>query len=439
MFIIEILKETIGLFIDMAPYLVLGLVFAGLLNLLFSKETVARHLGTNNFWSVLKAAMLGVPLPLCSCGVIPSSVFMKKSGASNGATVSFLISTPQTGIDSIIATYGMMGPVFAIFRPFAALFMGVVGGTTVMAADKFLPEKAAHTDAGSSGAGDACEDGHCPSGECSAGSGQAEGKSEKKSVIRRFFKYSFMDFVDDISVQFIFGLLIAGVISYSIPDGFFENASFNSGIIGMLVMMAIGIPLYVCATASIPIALTLMMKGFSPGVAFVFLATGPATNAASISILLKVLGKRTTGLFLLSISLSSIAMGYLLDFIFSLVGISPLHYMNHEHGAGMIGKNLSVIISIAFAAIIAASIWRKFIQPRISKRNQMEGSKETRIVIDGMSCNHCVMNVEKAIRAVPGVERVEVRLNEGAAYIEGRFNLDALVKSIEAVGYKVVI
>lgn len=284
-----ILSATVDMFLEMAPYLLLGLFFVGILHLFFTKELIVRHVGANNFSSVLKAALLGVPLPLCSCGVIPSAVFMAKNGASRGAVISFLISTPQTGIDSIIATYGMLGWVFAIFRPIAAFIMGIIGGISAlifikddrvsMTTQKLAIERINSTDG--------IDDDGCGLPEID------HKKLTIKQKARTMFRYSFVEFLDDISGQFFVGLIISGLIAYFIPAEFFANTSISNGLPGMLLMILIGIPMYVCATASIPIAVTLMMKGFSPGVAFAFLAAGPATNAASLSILIKALGKKT--------------------------------------------------------------------------------------------------------------------------------------------------
>lgn len=429
MFIIDILKETFSLFIEMAPYLLIGLFFVGLLNLFFNKDLIIKHIGKNNFWSVFKAAMFGVPLPLCSCGVVPSAIYMAKNGASRGSVVSFLISTPQTGIDSMIATYGMMGWVFAVFRPFAALLMGIFGGTVVRFFDKdesgknLSFEKYKTSD-------EACSDDSC------ADDDDCEDEKKPKGKFKQFFQYSFVEFLDDISVQFIVGLFISGLIAFLIPDNFFEGSSFNNGILGMLLMILVGIPMYVCATASIPIALTLMMKGFSPGVAFVFLATGPATNAASLTIIANVLGKKTAILYVAVISLSAIAFGYLLDWIFLTFGTDSIilpHHL-HEHG-GFINEEIQWLAGAVFFVLLMMSLYRKYIKPKFKNRNIMNAQT---FKIEGMNCNHCVINVKKAITQVKGVEEADVSLQNNEAYVKGEFDLSELEKAVGAVGYKLV-
>lgn len=417
MFIIDILKVSVQLFFEMAPYLMFGLVFVGLLNLFMTKEIVTKHIGKNNFLSILKAALFGVPLPLCSCGVIPSAVYMSKNGASKPATVSFLISTPQTGIDSIIATYGMLGPIFAIFRPIAAFIMGIAGGLATKSFDKSAIEQQPKT--------------------MDFPLFTPKEKKDSKYYFQKGIIYPFVEFLDDISSQFLVGLLIAGLITYLIPEDFFAGSILGNGILGMLLMVAIGIPMYVCATASIPIAISLMMKGFSPGVAFVFLAAGPATNAASLTVLLNTLGKKTTFIFVGSISLLAILFGLILDRIFIWGNLNPHLYMSHNHQHGLAGFGiLEYSIGGIFLILILMSVYRKFFSKYFIKKDEKMDS-QTKVLIDGMTCNHCVMNVRNAINST-GVESVDVNLNENAAYITGNFDAEKIKNAVENIGYKFV-
>jgi len=424
--LIDILKAIFTLYIDMSPYLMLGLLFVALLNFFFTKEIIIKHVGKDNVWSVLKSALFGVPLPLCSCGVIPSAVYMAKNGASKGAVVSFLISTPQTGVDSIIATWGMLGPVFGIFRPFAAFIMGIFGGTVT----RFLkndteeiPEKSTFINI-----------------ENYTQKSNPSAKPEMREKLINTLRYAFIEFIDDIAPQFIVGLIVGGLISYFIPDGFFSNLGLSSGILAMMLMVAIGIPMYVCATASIPIAITLMMKGFSPGVAFVFLAAGPATNAASLSIMLKVLGKKVTFTFLGTIIISSMAAGLLLDWIYTTFAIDPhstMNHLHHHHGDSL--DLFGIIIIILFTAILSASLFRKYVYYKFLKKDStMHSHDGQKIQIEGMTCNHCVMNVQKAISSTKGVTESKVSLTDNAAYVKGTFQLGDIKKAVEGIGYKVV-
>ncbi len=424
--IVGVSVEVINMFLEMAPYILLGLFFVALLNLFVSKDMITKQIGSNSFWSILKAALFGIPLPLCSCGVVPTAVYMSKSGASKSSTVSFLISTPQTGIDSIIATYGMLGPLFAIFRPFAALIMGIVGGLAVKFFDAKPVQKSTKP--------------------TFIGLNQfAEIKNEvvirKPSFFERFkgtMNYSFVEFLDDITVQFIVGVIIAGLISYFIPNDYFSDSGFNSGILGMLLMIIIGVPMYVCATASIPIAMSLLMKGFSPGVAFVFLAVGPATNAASITIISKSLGKKVMAIYLLSIAVLSIIMGYLLDFVYSILGESSIihNHSSHNHDDMFLSYEMKVIIGIIFFVMILLSLYRKYFAKYFRKEMQQNITSGTyKVYIEGMTCNHCVATVSKTALKIDGVDNIDIHLEDGVAYISGKFDMQNLIDDISEVGY----
>lgn len=384
---------------------------------------------------------MGVPLPLCSCGVIPTSVYMAKNGASKGSVVSFLISTPQTGIDSIIATYGMLGWVFAIFRPVAALLMGIIGGTVIkfIDKDKQTEEKHFFRDAIKSNyVGDSCNNDDYTEGSCSL-----EADIKKLSLwgkLKEMARYSFKEFLDDISIQFIIGLFISGIIAYFVPEGFFTKYGINNGIIGMLIMIVVGIPMYVCATASIPIAVTLMLKGFSPGVAFVFLVTGPVTNAASFTIIINVLGKKIAFTYLAVISITAILFGLLLDKIFELLNINQMTMLMHIHNHETIFTyEIKLVIGIFFLILLLMSVYRKFLANIFNKKEIiMENNKSQRINIEGMSCNHCVENVRRAISQTNGVKHVDVNLNDKFAYVQGNFDMNEIIKAVSSIGYRVV-
>lgn len=350
---------------------------------------------------------------------------MARNGASKPSVISFLISTPQTGIDSIIATYGMMGWVFAIYRPIAALFMGLFGGLISIFISKSSNE-------------------HSP---IEAKKDIPENidietfqqPNDIKHKFKKMTKYAFVEFLDDISVQFLIGLVIAGLISYFIPDDFFRDSTINSGFLGMLLMILISAPMYVCATASIPIAVSLLMKGFSPGVAFVFLAVGPATNAASFTIIVKVLGKKLALAYLFSIIISAIIFGYILDFIFNYFKIDQSIILSHIHHHNEDSVNiLFLTLSIIFFILLIASYYRKISEKFINKKEFVMDKSDKILKIEGMTCNHCVMNVEKAIKSVNGVEKVEISLNEKIAKINGDFDIEEVKKNIESVGYRVV-
>jgi len=289
-------KDFWGTLAEMSPYLLFGFFVAGVLSVFISAELVKRHLGGRGIWPLLKASAFGVPLPLCSCGVIPVSMSLRKHGAGKGATISFLLSTPQTGVDSILVTLSLLGPVYAIFRPVAALVTGLIGGGLVQLSD---PQPA---DAIQPECTDAC---------CS--------EKEKKPKIVRALEHGFITLPADIGKAMLVGLVIAAVISAVVPDDFFAPL-LGGGILAMVIMMALGIPVYVCATASVPVAAALIAKGVSPGVAMVFLMTGPATNAAAFMTIWYVLGRKTAITYIITVAGAAIAAGLLLDRIVQGIG-----------------------------------------------------------------------------------------------------------------------
>lgn len=327
-FMLNMVRASWGTLEQMAPYLLFGFAVAGALSVLMPPEVVERHLGGRGFRPVLKASLFGVPLPLCSCGVIPVAMGLRKHGASRGATVSFLLSTPQTGVDSILATYSLLGPVFAVFRPVAAFVTGVLGGwlTERVETAEERAEQARQ-------AGEACED------DCCA--------HRKRPPLRRGLRFAFHTLPNDIGMAMLGGILIAGVISALVPDDFFAGA-LGTGLAGMLVMMLLGIPLYVCATASIPIAAALIAKGVSPGAAMVFLVTGPATNAAAIATIWKTMGHRTAFVYLGTIAVSALLCGFLLDFLFAAARI-PAGHIHHEMIAPWVGTACAILLLAIFA------------------------------------------------------------------------------------------
>lgn len=284
---------------EMSPYLLFGFAVAGLLSVWINAERVERHLGGSGLKAVFKASLFGVPLPLCSCGVIPVSMSLHKHGASRGATISFLLSTPQTGVDSILVTYSLLGPIFAVFRPLAAFMTGLFGGCIVNAIEN-------HNDQKESEEKTVCTDVCCS-------------HEKKQNWLVRAFKHGFITLPSDIGRSMLVGLFIAALIAAMVPENYFADklSGTGSNLLSMLVMMVLGIPVYVCATASVPIAVGLIHMGLSPGAAFVFLMTGPATNAATLATLASQVGKRTAIIFLLTVVVSSLAGGIILDAVFA--------------------------------------------------------------------------------------------------------------------------
>lgn len=405
----DILLQTWETLREMSPFLLFGFLIAGILYVFIKPELIERHLGGRGVSQVVKASLLGVPLPLCSCGVIPVAASLRQHGAGKGATTSFLISTPQTGVDSIMVTLSLLGPVFAIFRPLFAFISGVFGGAVVSALDK---------EDGSEG-----EPGRHVCTDCDADGGH---RSEGATGALR---YGFHTLPRDINKALIIGIVLAGLIGALVPDDFFASV-LGGGIIAMLVMMAVGIPIYVCATASVPIAAVLIAKGVSPGAALVFLMTGPATNAATIMTISKVMGKRTAAIYLAVVAVSAIAGGLLLDAIYQAGSFQGAV----EH-AWMLPGWLKSVSAVLVAAVIILSFFRV---PKKQQEIEAGENNGMKLKIEGMTCEHCVNSVTRALRESRGVESALVDLKKGEAVVKGGdIDMSLLKEAVEGLGYRV--
>jgi uncharacterized membrane protein YraQ (UPF0718 family)/copper chaperone CopZ len=399
----------------MAPYLLFGFLVAGVLSVLVSPQTVERHLGSRGLGSVIKAALFGVPLPLCSCGVIPVAASLRNHGASRGATTSFLISTPQTGVDSVLVTFSMLGPVFTVFRPLVALVSGVLGGVAIDIVEGHGEEKPAHPVS--------CT-GECCSPAASAGRGR----------LHRALRYGFLTLPGDIAKALLAGILIAGVLSALVPEDFFAEYLGGGGVAkqvgSMFVMMLVGLPLYVCATASVPIAAAMIHMGVSPGAALVFLMTGPATNAATVLTIRRVMGKRTAVMYLATVAVSALAAGLLLNWI------DPATAAGHHMGHSMLPAWVGIVSAIALLVVLGVALLRPLFQ-RAKELDVNKGDNVTTLTITGMTCSHCVANVERALKSCAGVKDATVDLKSGKASVVGDAEEAQLRSKVEEAGYKV--
>jgi len=411
----------------MSPYLLLGLFVTGLLSVLIPPETVERQLGGRGMWSSVKASLFGVPLPLCSCGVIPVAASLRKHGASRGATAAFLLSTPQTGADSILVTLSLLGPVFAIFRPVAAFVTGVVGGVLV--------ESFGSGSEADSGTVEKCTDLCCTGGE-------------GHSKLSRALLYAFVTLPRDIGKPLIIGLLIAAVISVVVPQDYFAGV-LGHGIVGMIVMMLVGIPVYVCATASVPVAAALIATGVSPGAALVFLMTGPATNAATISVIWKTVGRRTAFIYLAVVGVGALLCGLGLDYIiktYTPSAVAPLPWM--LPGFVKAGSAVALLVILAAALLHGGHAYHEHDEVASHEAGSHEAASDgaasrhdkTLLSIKGMTCSHCAESVRRALTECQGVESAEVDLGSGLATVSGHdCDPRALTRAVEALGYNVEI
>jgi len=339
-----------SLSIAMAPYILFGLLFAGILHELVPDSIVTKHLGQDNISSVVKSTVFGIPLPVCSCGVIPLATSIKKSGASKGATLSFLISTPITGVDSIMATYGIFGWIFTLYRAVTSMIIAMVAGILTNIFDKEMVDiESTPTTSFSTlkpvGA-DSISALNKKEESCGTGTGSCcsttNDKKKKFSFIASM-KYAFVTLLGDIAKPLFWGLLLGALITVAIPENLAELLKEYSWL-SYLVVIAIAVPMYVCATASLPIAAGLMLSGVSAGAAFVFLSAGPATNTVTIGVVKKMLGSKSLAIYLGSIIIGSILFGLGLDYIFDASAIDPTSLIHIDKEAGIIATISAVIL-----------------------------------------------------------------------------------------------
>ncbi|NVK23439.1 MAG: SO_0444 family Cu/Zn efflux transporter [Gammaproteobacteria bacterium] len=337
---------------ESAPWLLLGFLIAGVINELVPAKWIKSSLGGRGYGAIFKAAIVGAPLPLCSCGVIPTAVGIRRAGASRGATSSFLVATPETGVDSVSITYALMGPVMAIVRPIAAIISAIVSGTLVQSLTRTVAEQAPAQPAKKS----------C----CGHNSNSVESVRESRvasviSAIRSVFAFSFGKLLKDITKWLAIGLIGAALIKTFVPDSFFVQ--WGSGLWAMLAMIVIGIPMYICATASTPLAAGLIMAGVSPGTALVFMLTGPATNIATLGVIKNELGAKALLGHLTGVIVSAILAGSLLDYLIAKYQWQLTLVAGHQHSDVSFFASISAIVLIT---LVVLNYLPKRLQPALN-------------------------------------------------------------------------
>ena len=433
-----------GIINEMSPYILLGFLIAGLLHVFVRPEAMTRHLAGPGLGPVVRAALFGIPLPLCSCGVLPTAVALRRQGASKGATTSFLIATPQTGVDSIAATYSLLGLPFALIRPVAALLGASLGGWAVSRFDPNDPtaiEVAKTTEASTCSCGGSCEE----TTGCSCGdsccSSSATDDYAGMSMPRRLMeavKYGLVDMVASVGKWLVIGLVVAALITVLVPDELFLSLS-RYPVLAMLVMIIVAIPMYICATGSIPIALSLMMKGLSPGVAFVLLMAGPAANFASVMILHRTIGRRSTAIYVGSVVVTAMAVGLLIDYFLPSSWFTPqalAHVGCHGHGEDGIPVFSTVCSVILIALLVYTALVRRgHNHHQVKETTNTTDNMKQQFKVTGMACAHCQSTVMKALSALPGVESVDVNLSTGIATVEGNVDPEKVKEAIYNAGF----
>jgi len=407
------LGELARLVNEMSPYLLLGFLFAGILRVVFPRQMITRYMGQSNFRSVFNASLLGVPMPLCSCGVLPAGIGFYRNGASRGPTISFLISTPQTGVDSILATYSLLGLPLAIIRPVVALLTGLLGGVLGNATERNNKEE---------------ED--------------RASKSEEhyERSVKELFRYGFVELIQDISKWLVIGMLVAALLSVLIPGDFFTS-TITSEYLAMLLMLAASVPLYICATGSIPIAAVLLMKGLAPGAALVLLMAGPATNIATMAVIGNTLGKRSLWVYLLTIIGGALFFGILVNEFLPrewFTGALPSLTHVHDHQTGWFKWASSAFLVL----LIMNGYFMKLISAQKERRKDKEKANimEKNILqyrVEGMTCDHCKATVENGLKDLQGVSEVlaERSINQVTVQAES-VSENQIKETIEKLGYR---
>ncbi|MDP7063122.1 MAG: SO_0444 family Cu/Zn efflux transporter [Planctomycetota bacterium] len=343
-----------GILAESGPWLMVGFLIAGILKIFIPQEGVFRHFGGNDFRSVLKASLFGAPLPLCSCSVIPTAASLRDSGASKGATTSFLIATPETGVDSIGITWALFDPLMTILRPIAAILTAILSGTFVnrlvlakadnkgfeeVAKPDTKPDWCAHKQT------DAVAKVHPPLGERLIAS----------------LRFSFGKLMEDLTPWFLLGFLLSGGITVMVPENFFGD-TIPSGFVAMLIMLVLSMPMYICATASTPVAAALVLKGMDPGAALVLLLAGPATNITTMLVVRNFLGTAVLRVYLISLIVVSLTLGWLVNLLYESMDIDLSTAIPHVHE--MEHDWLATAGGLVLSALLLFHSWRLWIAPR---------------------------------------------------------------------------
>jgi hypothetical protein len=391
---VGVLDAVWQVWLQLAPWLLLGAAAAGLLHVLLPRDFARRQF--RGLGGVGKAVALGVPLPLCSCGVIPAALGLKKDGASDGAAVGFLISTPQTGVDSLLVSASFLGWPFTIFKALSALVMGLVGGAAT---------EALHTDA----------DGVARLGEATAPQSTVGFFEHMVDVIRPIWKW------------IVFGVVASAAITVWIPPGAIAGWSeFHPALAG-LAALSIALPLYVCATASVPIAAALIAQGLPTGAALVFLMAGPATNVATIGAVKRAFGGRVLAVYLATVVMGSVGLAYLYD---AFIPFEALGSLTHEHGHPWWAWASAVVLAGLFVYFVFDDLRSTWL-----RRTSPVGHDVVTLEVEGLTCNNCVRKLERALRETDGVTSAMVTLDPSQATVEGSVRPADLAVVVRAAGY----
>jgi uncharacterized membrane protein YraQ (UPF0718 family)/copper chaperone CopZ len=394
--LIDVVRQIWDFTLIVSPWLILGFLFSGLIHALIGEKFIRQHLGGGGFSPVLKATIFGIPLPICSCGVVPLAAGLRNDGASKAATMAFLVSTPTTGIDSIFVTYAFLGTAFAIVRPISALAGGLLVGLLVSV---LIKERMDRKELAISP-----EHGH-----------------SLKERLKEGFNYGFGVLPEDVGKTILWGILIGGAISAILPTDVSE-VYLSNPLIAYPLMLAVSVPLYVCAIASVPIAAAMMAKGLVPGAALAFLIAGTATNVVTIAFVGQKFGKKVIVIYLISIVILALVFGLVLDSLVSGVTAKEMLFKGKE-----LPFSVQLLAVVLFLGLVVRALWKR-------KGETMQEAKFTFTVPD-MNCKHCQATVKKALEGVPGVTSVETSLDERLVMVNGDVDRETVEKKIKEAGF----
>ncbi len=387
--------------LELSPWLLVGMLVAGVLHVVLPQSFVRRHLG-NGIWGVIKAVLLGIPLPLCSCGVIPAGVGLRRDGASRGSAIGFIIATPQTGVDSVLVSASFLGWPFALFKVLTALLTGLIGG--------FITDAVHKKDAAPIVLPNAPIEG-------------AARRSWRAGLSHA------VEILETIWLWVVFGIAASAVIQVFVPTSFF--AETVSGPMAFVAVLLIALPLYICATASVPIAAALVAQGLPAGAALVFLLAGPATNLATMGAIRRAFGNRSLAVYLSTITLGSVGFGMAFDSVLPSGGTVATHMHNAMSGSPWWAMASAVVFIALLTWFLLSDVWRLF------KARSLRSRQAITLNVSGMTCNDCVRKIENAVYRLQGVDEVVVARSVGTVTVEGQAAKAAIAKTIEGVGFRV--
>lgn len=413
----KIASHTWTMVAEMGVYLILGLAISALLHRFLKPTWIEGLMGRKSLSSVIWGSVVGVPMPLCSCGVIPVTMSLHSKGASKGATVSFLTSTPQTGVDSFLATYGMLGPVFAVYKIIVAFLSGILVGLTT---DLLTPK-------GRSAAPRVTS---------------PTTRNPHPETLQSSLRYGFYTMPGDLASALLIGFLLAGLISALAPTNLL--ASLPGGAISAILLATlISVPFYICSTGSIPLALALVHSGLPISAALVLLIAGPTTNIATITTMRKVLGGRSTLIYVAGVILTTWIAAAVYHFFLDNGTLGTSSHSHHEHLAWWKQLGGALLILLLVFPYIHQKLTRKPAKTCCSSEScdsQPHPDKEpmttVKLTIEGMNCSHCENSIRNGLSSLAGVEVLSVDKNTSTATIQtDSYDEATVAEKITSLGF----